>query len=159
MSHIPYALSDEISKINTLIEKFTIAWNRHDAKEFAELFVDDGEWTDVLGQHIKGKEQIEKLHEYPFKSVLKDATLTIMSIRNRFITKDIFAIDVEWKTTGNKSPDGKSIPDRKGLLDLIATLEGGSTRIILGHNVDYTTAYSRSDLIHDSKYTDAINSR
>ncbi|MGI0000997.1 MAG: SgcJ/EcaC family oxidoreductase [Nitrososphaeraceae archaeon] len=152
-------MSDEISKINTLIKKFTIAWNRHDAEEFAELFVDDGEWTDVLGQRVKRKEQIEKLHEYPFKSVLKDATLTIISIRNRFITKDIFAIDVEWKTTGNKTPDGKPIPDRNGLLDLVVTLEGGSTRIILGHNVDYTTAYSRSDLIKDSKYTDAINSR
>ena len=65
------ALSDEISKINTLIKKFTIAWNKHDAKEFAVLFVDNGEWTDVLGQHVKRKEQIEKLHEYPFKSVLK----------------------------------------------------------------------------------------
>jgi uncharacterized protein (TIGR02246 family) len=152
------ALSDEISKINTLIEKFTIAWNRHDAKEFAELFVDDGEWTDVLGQHVKGKQQIEKLHEYPFESVLKDATLIIISIRNRLITKDIFAIDVEWKTTGNKTPDGKSIPARKGLLDLIATIEGSSTRIILGHNVDYTTAYSRSDLLNNSKYADTTNS-
>lgn len=151
-------MGDEISKINKLIEKLATAWNKHDAKEFAELFVDDGEWTDVLGKHVQGKEQIEKLHEYPFNTVLKDATLTIISIRNRFITKDIFAIDVEWKTTGNKTPDGKPIPDRNGLLDLIVTLEVGSTRIILGHNVDYTTAYSRSDLIHDSKYTDVINS-
>jgi uncharacterized protein (TIGR02246 family) len=152
-------LSDEITKINALIESFTIAWNRHNAKEFAELFVDDGEWTDILGQHVMGKEQIEKLHEYPFKSVLKDATLTIISIRNRFLAKDIFAIDVEWKITGNKTPDGKSIPDRIGLLDLIATLEGGNTRIILGHNVDYSTAYSRSDLLNDSKYIDTANNR
>jgi uncharacterized protein (TIGR02246 family) len=151
-------LSDEITKINALIENFTIAWNKHDAKEFAELFVDDGEWTDVLGQYVKGKKQIEKLHEYPFKSVLKDATLTIISIRNRLLAKDIFSIDVEWKTTGNKTPDGKSIPDRKGLFDLIATLEGGNTRIILGHNVDYTTAYSRNDLLQDRKDTDTTNS-
>ncbi len=152
-------MSDEITRINALIENFTIAWNRHNARGFAELFVDDGEWTDVLGQHVKGKEQIEKLHEYPFKSVLKDATLTIISIRNKFLAKDIFSIDVEWKTTGNKTPDGKSIPDRKGLLDLIATLEGGNTRIILGHNVDYTTAYSRNDLLHDTNDADITDSR
>ena len=150
-------MNDEISKINILIEKFTNAWNKHGAKEFAALFVDDGKWTDVLGQHVKGKEQIKKLHEYPFKSVLKDATLIIISIRNRLITKDIFAIDVEWKTSGNKTPDGKPIPDRNGLLDLIVTLKGDSTKIILGHNVDYTTAYSRSDLIHGSEHTGAIN--
>ncbi len=147
-----------MSKINTLIERFTNVWNKHDPKEFAELFVDDGEWTDVLGQHVKGKEQIKKLHEYPFNTVLKDATLTVISVRSRSIRDDIVAIDVEWKTTGNKTPDGKSIPNRNGLLDLIVTLQGDSTKIILGHNVDYTTAYSRSELIHDSKYTDVVNS-
>ena len=147
-----------MSKINTLIEKFTNVWNKHDPKEFAELFVDDGEWTDVLGQHVKGKEQNKKLHEYPFNTVLKDATLTVISVRSRSIRDDIVAIDVEWKTTGNKTPDGKSIPNRNGLLDLIVTLKGDSTKIILGHNVDYTTVYSRSELIHDSKYTDVINS-
>jgi uncharacterized protein (TIGR02246 family) len=151
-------LSDDLSKTNTLIERFTNIWNKHDPKEFAELFVDDGEWTDVLGQHVKGKEQIRKLHEYPFNTVLKDATLTVTSVRSRAIREDILAIDVEWKTTGNKTPDGKSIPNRYGLLDLIVTLQGDSTKIILGHNVDYTTAYSRSELIHDSKYTDVINS-
>ena len=124
--------------------------------EFAELFVDDGEWTDVLGQHVKGKEQIKKLHEYPFKSVLKEATLTIISTRNRLITKDIFAIDLEWKTTRNKTPNGKPIPDRKGLLDFIVTSQEDSIRIILGHNVDYTTAYSRSDWIDSSISTDVI---
>jgi uncharacterized protein (TIGR02246 family) len=151
-------LSDDLSKTNTLIERFTNIWNKHDPKEFAELFVDDGEWTDVLGQHVKGKEQIRKLHEYPFNTILKDATLTVTSVRSRAIRDDILAIDVEWKTTGNKTPDGKSIPNRYGLLDLIVTLQGDSTKIILGHNVDYTTAYSRSELIHDSKYTDVINS-
>jgi len=148
-----------MSKINTLIERFTNAWNNHDPKEFAELFVDDGEWTDVLGQHVKGKEQIKKLHEYPFNTVLKDATLTVISVRNRFIRDDIVAIDVEWKTTGNKTPDGKLIPNRSGLLDLIVTLQGDKMRIILGHNVDYTTAYSRSDLIDNGHYANSINNR
>src|ERR1044072_9654084 len=147
-----------MSKINTLIEKFTNVWNKHDPREFAELFVDDGEWTDVLGQHVKGKEQIKKLHEYPFNTVLKNATLTVISVRSRSIRDDIVAVDVEWKTTGNKTPDGKPIPDRSGLLDLLVTLGANSTRIILGHNLDYTTAYSRSDIIHDNKYTDVINS-
>lgn len=153
-------MDDEISKINKLIEKFAIAWNRYDAREFAGLFINDGEWTDVLEQYVQGKEQIEKLHEYPFNTVLKDAILTILSIRNRLITNSILSIDVEWKTTGNKTPEGKPIQVRNGLLDLIVTLEAGSTRIILGYNVDYATAYSRiSDLIYDNKYTDAIDSR
>ena len=152
-------MRNELSKINALIEKFTNVWNNHDPKEFVELFVDDGEWTDVLGQHVKGKEQIKKLHEYPFNTVLKDATLTVISVRNRFIRDDIVAIDVEWKTTGNKTLDGKPIPYRSGLLDLIVTLQGNKMRIILGHNVDYTTAYYRIDLKDDSQYANSINNR
>ena len=152
-------MRNELSKINALIQKFTNVWNNHDPKEFAELFVDDGEWTDVLGQHVKGKEQIKKLHEYPFNTVLKDATLTVISVRNRFIRDDIVAIDVEWKTTGNKTPDGKPIPNRSGLLDLIVTLQGDKMRLILGHNVDYTTAYYRIDLKDDNQYANSINNR
>ena len=144
-------MNEKVLIIDKLVEKFTNAWNRLDPKDFADLFVDDGEWIDVLGQHVKGKDQIKKLHEYPFKSVLKDATLIVSSKRIRFIRNDILAIDVEWKTTGNKTPDGKSLPARYGLLDLIVTLENSTNdcKIILGHNVDYTTAYSRSDLTHN----------
>jgi len=41
------------------------------------------------------------------------------------------------------------------LLNFIITIENGSNdfKIILGHNVDYTTAYSRSELPHDYKIT------
>src|SRR5690349_12242615 len=106
----------------------------------------------------KGKEQIKKLHKYPFNTVLKDATLTVISVQNRFIRDDIVAIDVERKTTGNKTPDGKPIPNRSGLLDLIVTLQGDKMRIILGHNVDYTTAYSRSDL-RSEEHTSELQSR
>ncbi len=144
-------------KINTLIEKFTNVWNKHDPKEFAELFVDNGEWTDVLGQHVKGKEQIKKLHEYPFNTVLKDATLTVISVRSRSIRDDIVAIDVEWKTTGNKTPDGKSIPNRNGLLDLIVTLKGDIENHCWTQRRLYDSLF-QSELIHDSKYTDVINS-
>lgn len=155
-----HSLHEKVPAVGKLIEEFTNAWNRHDPKDF-ELFVDDGEWTDVLGQYVKGKDQIKKLHEYPFKSVLKDATLVVKLKRIRFIRNDILAIDVEWKTTGNKSPDGKSLPARYGLLDLIVTLENNDNdcKIILGHNVDYTTAYSRSDLTHNRKTINGIEGK
>ena len=57
--------------MDKFIEEFTNTWNRHDPREFAELFVDDGQWNDVLGQYVRGKDQIRKIQQYPFKSVLK----------------------------------------------------------------------------------------
>jgi uncharacterized protein (TIGR02246 family) len=144
-------LHEKIQIIDKPIEEFTNAWNRSDSKYFANLFVDDDKWTDVLGQHVRGKDQIKRLYEYSFKSVLKNGTLITRSKRIRFIRNSPVAIEVEWKSTGNKSPDGKLLTSRCGLPDLIVALENNihDCKIILRHIVDYTTTYYRSDLIHD----------
>lgn len=68
---------------------------------------------------------------------------------------------MDWKTTGNETPDAKSLLVRYRLLvlDIIVTLEGDNIRIIRGHNIDYTTvACYRINLIYDSKYAYVINS-
>ena len=44
------------------------------------------------------------MHIYPFKTVLKDATLAITSIRSRHIKNDIDTIDAKWATTGKRTP-------------------------------------------------------
>lgn len=144
-------MHEKIQTINKPIEEFTNAWNRSNSKYFANLFIDDDEWTDVLGQHVRGKDQIKRLHEYSFKSVLKIGTLITRSKRIRLIRNSLVAIGVEWKSTGNKSPDGKLLTSRCGLPDLIVALENNihDCKIILRHIMDYTTTYSRSDLIHD----------
>src|SRR5215210_573772 len=95
-------MSYEIDEMNTFVQKFVDTWNRHNANEFASLFIDDGEWTDVIGHYVKGKDKIEPMHIYQFESVLKDATLTITFIRSGRIRNDIVIIDANWKTTGNK---------------------------------------------------------
>jgi hypothetical protein len=53
--------SDEDSLVMSLVDEFVNAWNKHDAKQFSALFVDEGEWTDVFGVLMYSKEEIEKL--------------------------------------------------------------------------------------------------
>lgn len=45
--------------MDKFIEEFTNTWNRHDPREFAELFVDDGQWNDVLGNMSEGRIKLE----------------------------------------------------------------------------------------------------
>jgi hypothetical protein len=84
---------------------------------------------------------------YPFKTILKETLVTLKSIRSRWIhNKDTAAVDVRWESTGNKTHEGQPLPTRYGLLDLIVGKDtDNSWKIIVGHNVDYTSAYSQND--------------
>ena len=138
--------ADEDSIIR-FVKDFADIWNQHDAKTMALCFTNDGEFTNVIGEHANGRDEIEQMHIYPFKTILKETVVTLKSIRSRWIhNKDIAAVDVRWESTGNKTPDGQLLPTRYGLLDLIVSKDtDNSWKIIVGHNVDYTSAYSQND--------------
>jgi uncharacterized protein (TIGR02246 family) len=135
-----------------LIKQFVDAWNKHDAKLFSSIFVDDGEWTDVMGHIMVGKEEIERMHTYPFTTVLKDAVIVVKSIRTKQIQPGVVSVDAVWESTGSKIPEGKPLPTRLGLMTLIVKKEdngppnnNNTWKIVIGHNLDYTSTYTNSD--------------
>ena len=91
---------------------------------FSELFAEDGEWTDVFGYLMNSKAEIERMHVFPFTTVLKDAVLTVRSMHFRAIKPDILSIDLKWESTGNKTPEGMPLPTRNGLINIIAVQSG-----------------------------------
>ncbi|MDR4491626.1 MAG: VOC family protein [Candidatus Nitrosocosmicus sp.] len=141
------------SLVQTLVNNFRNAFNSHDPKVFSSLLVEDAEWTDVIGTTTVGKKEIEDLHIYPFKTVLKDATLVVKSFRNKWINDSVVSIEIKWESFGHKTPEGIPIQNiRYGLLNLIATItetqgEGSSPtlKIISAHNNDYTSTFTQSD--------------
>ncbi len=138
------------SLIKNLVDRFKNAFNSHDAKALASLLVEDGEWTDVVGQTTTGRQEIEDIHIYPFTTVLKEVTLDVKSQRSRWIKHDMVSIDIKWETKGHKTPDGDFISTtRYGLLTLIAKKEEKEgnkiLKIVIAHNADYTSTYSQSD--------------
>ena len=114
--------------------------------------MEDGEWTDVMGQTMIGRKEIEDGHTYPFTTVLKEARLDVKPFVSKWINDEIVSIDIKWESSGHKTPDGKPIPTiRYGLLNLIARKvkekENGDTilKIIIAHNNDYTSTYTQDD--------------
>jgi uncharacterized protein (TIGR02246 family) len=83
----------------SLVDEFVNAWNKHDAKLFSALFVDEGEWTDVFGVLMNSKEEIEKMHAYPFTTVLKDAVLKVNSVRIKGVRPGVISVDLTWEST------------------------------------------------------------
>jgi uncharacterized protein (TIGR02246 family) len=138
--------------VQNLVDNFRDAFNSHDPKMLGSLLTEDGEWTDVIGYTMIGRNEIENQHVYPFTTALKEARLDVKSYRSKWITDEIVSVDIKWESAGHRTPEGKPIPTtRYGLLNLIAkkVKENGvnTTRlkIIIAHNNDYTSTYTQSD--------------
>jgi uncharacterized protein (TIGR02246 family) len=145
-------LGDNTTLVRNLVERFRDAFNSHYPKTFGSLLMEDGEWTNVMGQTMMGRKEIEDGHTYPFTTVSKEATLDVKPYRSRWINNEVVSIDIKWESTGHKTPDGESITTiRYGLLNLIATKikekeeRDTKLKIIIAHNNDYTSTYTQSD--------------
>ena len=57
---------DATECIKQVINALVDAWNRKNPDSFAALLTEDGEWTDVVANHVQGREAVRKLHVYPF---------------------------------------------------------------------------------------------
>jgi uncharacterized protein (TIGR02246 family) len=134
----PAANAKEEEGIRKVLADFTGAWNSHDAKAFSMDFAEDADFTNVRGVSAQGRTEIEKFHAPRFATIFKDTHLTITDIKIRFIKPDVAEVDARWEMTGSKTPDGKEVPLRKGLLDFVMTGEGGAWSITVMHNTDLT---------------------
>lgn len=90
------------------------AWNRHDAKAYADLFSDDGDCVNVVGWWWKGRAEIEKKLGEAFAFVFRESTLTVEKVEVRFLTPQIAVAHVRWTMVGAKTPKGIPEP-REGI--------------------------------------------
>lgn len=145
--------ANDPTQIKNFTDMFVNVWNSHDAKQFSDLFEDNGEWTDVFGYHMEGKAEIERMHAYPFTTILKDAVLTLKSMRSEDIQSGIISVDLTWESTGAKTPEGDSLPTRKGLINMILTktikldssTNNSNWKIKIGHNAEYDQVLTLND--------------
>ena len=90
------------------------AWNRHDARAYAELFTEDGDVVNVVGWRWKGRGEIESKLAAAFAYVFRDSTLTLTDVEVRFLTPEFAVAHVRWTMTGARTPPGIPEP-REGI--------------------------------------------
>jgi uncharacterized protein (TIGR02246 family) len=122
--------------IEARIAALAAAWNRHDAKAFAEGFAADVDFTNVFGLSAQGRAAITATHAAIFKGMFSNSALTIVDTRIRFIRDDVAAIAARWEMIGARDPQGNPWPKRNGLMSMVATEEGGAWRFAVVHNQD-----------------------
>ena len=122
--------------ITEVLERFTEAWNTHDAKAYADLFAENADFTNVFGQSFHGRETIEAQHAKIFASMFKDSRITSMHSTVRLIDQLFASVDVIWTMSGAVDMKGNSWADRKGLMSLVMKSENEVWSILIMHNMD-----------------------
>jgi uncharacterized protein (TIGR02246 family) len=129
-------MARDAENIQKLLNDFSQAWNVHDAKALSMSFAEDADFTNVRGSSAHGRTDIEKFHTPSFAGIFKNSNLKMTDKKIRFITNDITAVDAWWEMKGATLPDGKEIPLRKGLANLILTRGDDKWFIMVMHNMD-----------------------
>ena len=112
------------------------AWNRHDAKAWANLCTEDADVVNVVGWWWQGRSQIEKKIADAHAYLFRESTLTHDEINVRFLTSDTAIVHVRWSLVGGKNPDGTPGQPRKGIETQVLHKVAGKWLISAFHNTD-----------------------
>lgn len=129
----------DVAAIKQVFADFYGAFSRQDAHATAMTFANDGDFTNMSGIHVRGREAIEQRFANLFKGNLKgtNRTDTVRSIR--FYAPNVAFVDADTVITGTKQPDGSIGPVRKGLMIAVLTKENGGWHISNFHEAEYPT--------------------
>ncbi|HAS46133.1 MAG TPA: hypothetical protein DCS93_36975 [Microscillaceae bacterium] len=131
--------------IQAVLERFVDAWNQKEVEAFGELFTENAEFTDVVGQVALGKMAIKKQHEFPFTVVMKQAVLELKNLYARALKSDLVLVSGSWKVEGSLTPTGKLLPTRNGVIQFVLELIADQWKILLVHNSDNALPYDRQE--------------
>ena len=101
--------------IQSVMAAFMNAWNTHDAKTYAALFTEDGDFVNVMGLWMKGRIAIKQGHRQVFSTFLKESLLKITDTQIKFLKPDIALLHCTWEISGQQSPDGSHVLQNTGV--------------------------------------------
>jgi uncharacterized protein (TIGR02246 family) len=101
-----------------VIDEMIARWNHKDAEAFAAMFVEDADFTDVLGQTAQGRAEIAAQHQPPFSRTLRDARLSADLVAMRTLGSEAAVARVHWSLADPHAMDGSSLPTMHGKMQV-----------------------------------------
>jgi len=129
----PPTRADE-EAIKTLMLQTTDAFNKHDAKAWAQLCTADAQLVTVRGESMKGFAEIEKGLAAIFETRGRNATLKTLDMAVRVIRPDVALVHLMNEMSGVTSADGQQQPPHRELSIRVVVNERGVWRITAFHN-------------------------
>ena len=111
--------------VKGVIDAYMDAFNKHDPHAVANLFTEDGDFTNGRLITAHTRKTIDE-HLVPvYGSVLKNSHRTYSLRSIRFVTPDVAVVATDYELAGTTGPNGAELPPRKGLLQWVVSKQGG----------------------------------
>jgi uncharacterized protein (TIGR02246 family) len=131
--------SPDEAAIRSIVQSAADAWNRGDAEAFAARYADNGDFTNVIGQQLYGKEAFIAQHAKIFSTIYKGSHNELVVSKITFLRPDVALVDIDGILKGalHIPPGVKAFDDGAVHVKLleVMTKEKGSWVIAAFHNV------------------------
>ena len=112
--------------------EFVAAWNRHDSKAMAALFLPDGDLINPFGRWAKGRDEVARLFADEQSTVMNATTMTTDAIAVRTLAPEVALADWDITVTGMTAPDGSVMPAMKFHVAFVWGKKSGTWSVIAG---------------------------
>lgn len=127
------------------------AWNRGDAKTWAQGFSEDADFINILGMRFQGRHDIQRRHAELFATAFQGSNVTITVVKIRVLTGSAAVVEtVHELQTFVRLPRGIQPTEGSNVLrtrmSYVFTLEGGRWRILSAQNTAIAPASPAGDV-------------
>lgn len=126
--------TDDHGAIHDLLERLFDAWNRRDARAFAALFTEDGDYVTGAGEWWRGRRMIEGEVAARFDAAADAPGVARLADRSiRHLVTDAAIAHLAWSLVTGREP----APERRGVASAVLVRDArGSWLIASLHNTD-----------------------
>jgi uncharacterized protein (TIGR02246 family) len=93
-------------EIQSVVEEFERAWNKHDYKALASIWKTDGDLINPFGRVAKGRSEVEKLLHDEHSGEMKNTSFRVTRQTHRSVGPDLVLVEWDMNITGVSTPQG-----------------------------------------------------
>jgi uncharacterized protein (TIGR02246 family) len=148
VGHAETLSAPDEAAISATVRAVPEALNHKDMKAYAELFDDDADWINVVGDALARQGQRrESPHNLP-EDIVQQRRHDTAAMSIRAVTPDVAIAVVTENDQGGTLPDGSAAPPGSGRLTYVLVKRNGKWKIVHGHNTGINVAAQRFDPIN-----------
>lgn len=118
---------------DALAGQWAAAWNAHDPTRLERFVAADADWVTVAGVHLRGREEIVRVHVALHAGPLRDS---VWANEGRTITQvapGVALMHLRFGVRGDRGPDGSPRPPRRGIFSWLLVADADGWRIRAAH--------------------------
>lgn len=123
--------------IRDATEHYMALWNAHAIAEHSQLLTEDADLVNVVGMHVRGRQDIQKQHEQLHSTIFSKSVSRILDLSIAAVDNATVLVHMHWEMKGAAKLPGWNVPEpRIGVMSLLWIKRNGEWRVRSLHNTD-----------------------